>query len=62
MRAPRSPRAKSVVAKCYGEGFGLGCRPKEVDVKRAFYYYVATGKDILDGLDIGNVSIRNGKP
>jgi hypothetical protein len=30
-------------------GNPLGCDPKPIDVKRAFYYYVKTGIDLLTG-------------
>lgn len=34
------------------------CSPKAEDVKKAFFYYIDTGKDVLDGKNLANSSLR----
>lgn len=33
----------------------ISCDPKPVDIQRAFYHYIQTGKDVLEGLTLSGI-------
>ena len=33
----------------------ISCDPKPIDIQRAFYHYLQTGKDVLDGLALSGI-------
>ena len=40
---------------CGSTGPLISCDPKPVDIQRAFYHYIQTGKDVLEGLALSGI-------